>query len=122
MDDNTSKLLEVLATKLGTTTEYIWGILIKQAHVSAITDAISLSITILCGIILYKLHKYFVKKDKDYNNLYERSDELLTILMCVLTIIWAIILVIQTLCIGDIVNGFANPEYWALDQILSKCK
>lgn len=30
MDHNTQKLLEQLAAKLGTTTEYLWGILLKH--------------------------------------------------------------------------------------------
>lgn len=43
MDDKTLEALTTLANKLGTTAEYLWGVLIKQAP---ITVAIELSVMV----------------------------------------------------------------------------
>lgn len=40
MNEQTVKLVEQLAQKLGTTTEYLWNVLIKQAPISAAIDMI----------------------------------------------------------------------------------
>lgn len=35
MEEKTIKLIEQLAQKLGTTTEYLWAVLLKQAPIDA---------------------------------------------------------------------------------------
>ena len=62
MENTALKLLETLATKLGTTTEYVWSVLVKQAPISAITNASYLIIGIIVPILLWKLHLYFYRQ------------------------------------------------------------
>lgn len=42
--------------------------------------------------------------------------------MAIAGIIVALLAVIAFFHIGDVVNGFLNPEYWALDRILKSVK
>jgi hypothetical protein len=42
--------------------------------------------------------------------------------MIALTIIWGVCIIACFFSIGNIINGFFNPEYWALKEILSSCK
>ena len=123
MNDQTTKLIEQLAQKLGTTAEYLWTVLLKQAPISALTDLFYLVITTIIGIGLYKLHKYFCKDGiGEYDNsLYDDNDYVAPV-MIALTIIWGICIIACFFSIGNIINGFVNPEYWALKQILSSCK
>lgn len=127
MNENTAKLIESLAQKLGTTSEYLWGVLLKQAYVAATVTLIQTILTIAFGVVLYKLHKKFSKKrstnNSSYSNsLYYKHEEALVIPMIIGALIWTIFFIAAFLCFGDIINGYFNPEYWALEQVLDKIK
>jgi len=128
MNNQTSELLNQLATKLGTTTQYLWSVLLKQAPISALTTLMYLVIIIVGGFILYGANKRFSKQHKDTTRDYERTTcdyeehEHLGVVMVISLIIWAIAFLVVFLSLSDIINGFFNPEYWALHQILSSVK
>lgn len=42
MNEGTERLLTQLAEKLGTTTEYLWAVLLKQAPIDAIGQLVSI--------------------------------------------------------------------------------
>ncbi len=121
MNDQTTKLVEQLAQKLGTTAEYLWAVLLKQAPISAATDLIYLILVIIGGVLLYKLHKYLSEEGGEYkNSIYCDKEELVVIPMVLVTFLWGVIAIVCFFCIGNIINGFFNPEYWALKEILSQ--
>lgn len=125
MNENTAKLLEQLAQKLGTTSEYLWSILIKQAPVDATVTLIQAFLTILFGLFLWKTHKRLMKKETNdgYTETgYGKYEELAAIPMIIGTLIFVLFFCAAFLCIGDVFNGYFNPEYWALDKILDKIK
>lgn len=123
MNEQTTKLIEQLAQKLGTTTEYLWTVLIKQAPISAATDALCFIFVIIGGIILWRLHKYLSKERGDYkHSIYYEQEEAVIIPMLIVAIIWAICFIACFFSIGNIINGFFNPEYWALKEVLGSCK
>lgn len=111
MDDNTSKLIETLAAKLGTTGEHLWGVLIKQAPISAAFDIAGtvLTLAFLIGLMVwicrYKLDEY---------------DDVLPKYASAAVV--AFILVILTSAAFDGFQrdyaAFYNPEYWALHEVL----
>jgi hypothetical protein len=116
-----SKLLSQLADKLGTTTEYLWGVLIKQAPIDAITTLFQMLLVLLFGIGLWKVHRWLSKSEDDSDcSRYEEYEELAIAPMVIATIVFVILSIVCFFCITDVVNGFLNPEYWALDKILSK--
>jgi len=118
MENTALKLLETLATKLDTTTEYVWSVLIKQAPISAITNVSYLIISIIVPILLWKLHSYFYRQ-KMYESEYS---EFVITLMGALTLLTLICLGVGIALIPSIISGLFNPEYWALQQILSYLK
>ncbi len=123
MNEQATKLIEQLAQKLGTTAEYLWAVLLKQAPVSAMIDLVYLVIVAIMGVGLYKLHKYCTKETGEYKeSIYEDKGELVKPAMVILAIVWGIFFIICFFSIGNIVNGFFNPEYWALKEVLSTCK
>jgi hypothetical protein len=123
MNEQTTKLIEQLAQKLGTTAEYLWTVLLKQAPISAMIDLVYLVIVTIMGVGLYKLHKYCIKETDEYGeNIYENKGELVIPVMVILAIIWAIFFIVYFFSFGNIINGFFNPEYWALKEVLGVCK
>ena len=115
-------LLEKLAEKLGTTTEYLWGVMINQAPISATTTLFQTLLVILFGLGLWKAHKWLMKKEEEGNYAETRYDKYeggAIIPMVIGVIIFVILSIICFCCIGDIVNGYFNPEYWALNKVLN---
>jgi hypothetical protein len=122
MNEQTTKLVEQLAIKLGTTADYLWSVLLKQAPISALTDLIYFMLISIGGIILFKTHKSFSKPGEDtWENKYDKSDGLV-VAMGVIAVIWVLLFIVAFLSLGNVINGFFNPEYWALNQILSNLK
>lgn len=120
MNSETNQMLEKLANKLGTTTEYLWGILVSQAKIDAITTIFQYLIIAIFGIVLYKLNKRF-RIEKDNYTTYEKHDYI-GFIMASCFGIWCILSFIAFLSIGNTVNGLLNPEYWALNEILESIK
>ena len=119
MNEQTTKLIEQLAQKLGTTAEYLWTVLLKQAPISAATDALYFILVIIAGIGLWKLHRYLSKERGEYeHSIYYDQEETVIIPMVIIAIIWGICFIACFFSIGNIINGFFNPEYWALKEVL----
>lgn len=123
-------ILEQLASKLGTTMQYLWSILIKQAYISATITLMQIILVLIAGIVLVRLHIRFSKsttRGTGHNSgrissLYEKHGDILSIPMIIISIVWLILAIACFFCISDVINGYFNPEYWALDTILSKIK
>ncbi len=123
MEKETIKLIETLANKLGTTSQYLWGILVKQAPVDATITLMQIIIVAIAGIALYKTHKRLCQKPKNDNyndSWYEKSDGVLPAIMVVLAVIWGVLAICCFFAINDIFNGYFNPEYWALNYLMEK--
>jgi hypothetical protein len=118
MNDQTTKLLESLALKLGTTAEYLWGALIKQAHVSVISNLLLIVFTIVMGIILLRAHKWASSEYDGYVRYNDDNGVFLTSGMIVFLLIWVGFVIGSIISVDEIITALFNPEYWALKQIL----
>lgn len=125
MNEQTAKLIEQLAQKLGTTTEYLWSVLLKQAQIQAMVTLFQFLLIAIFGYVLLKIHKSLSVK-KDYNGYnetgYSHYEEKVGIPMVVGVVIFAFLAICAFFCIEDVFNGFFNPEYWALSKVLSAVK
>lgn len=121
MNENATKLIEELAHKLGTTSQYLWQVLIKHAKIDATTGLIQAIIVSLFGVVLYKIHKNMMRRDEqDYNGYYRYEGFGLTMIVAFIAFV---IIYFRILCgITDIINGYFDPEYWALHEIISNIK
>lgn len=121
MNEQTIKLLEQLAKKLGTTTEYLWTVLIKQAPIDSTLTLFQILLVIIFGIVLYRVHKRFLKENDntDSRSIYDEYDEYAKYPMFILTIVFAFLIVVSIFSIESVVNGYFHPEYWALNKVLS---
>jgi len=120
MNDNTTKLLEQLSQKMGTTSEYLWKVLLKQAPIDATISLIQTILIIFFGLMLYKIHKYLMKwvDSRGYNG-YEKYEEAASVPMIVGMIVFIILFIYAFCCIENVISGYFNPEYWALNRVLS---
>lgn len=128
MNEQTAKLIEQLSQKLGTTTEYLWAVLLKQAQIQAMVTLFQFLLIAIFGYVLLKIHKSLSVK-KDYNGYngynetgYSHYEEKVGIPMVIGVIIFVILAICAFFCIEDVFNGFLNPEYWALSKALSVVK
>jgi hypothetical protein len=116
MNEQTAKLIEELASKLGTTAEHLWGVLVRQAPISAVTDILT---SILIILLIWVSLKFVQRKTRETEDAPADWDEEGALAAWVIWGIASIIAILCVLCdINYIIAGFANPEYWALKQIL----
>lgn len=122
MDESTLLLLEKMASKLGTTIEFLWGSLLKQAPISAMKHLLFFIITTIVGVLLFILHKRLMKETEiGYSvcSVYDHLKEKATVPMVIGAIIWLIFFLTSLILLEDVITGFINPEYWALNKILN---
>jgi ABC-type sugar transport system permease subunit len=107
-----SQTLDVLGAKFGATGAHLWQILVKQVYVNAMTATfISLMITGLL-VVIYKGYKMAVTQD-DTN-----SQEAFFGVGCFLTVV----AVISWAVTSSYVSQTFNPEYGALETVLTAIK
>lgn len=119
MNDNTAKLIEQLAAKMGTTSEYLWGVLMHQAPVNATITLLQFFLIGVAWYWLYRGHKYLLNEDNKFN--YEDYNGM-NIIMGIVAALLLIITIVAFFSIDLVINGYFNPEFWALDYVLRALK
>lgn len=111
MNEETMKLVEELAAKLGTTAEHLWGVLCRQAPISAVVglarDAALLWLVVLAWRKLSRVN--FDKWDEDLVKGFLYGG---------LAIATAIAVVYAFSSLPMEIAGLFNPEYWAFKQVI----
>lgn len=74
MNEQTEQALQVLAAKLGTTTEYLWQVLINQAKYDILISSIQMVFMAAIVITTIKLHIKFSKLNDRGDNEYYCND------------------------------------------------
>ena len=121
MDDKTLQALTVLAEKLGTTAEYLWGVLLKQAP---ITGAIDLAIMaawvamawLWCRFVLRKTTAPKATDDAPYPKADWREEAAFFSWLSAVALVGVTALIVSS-SFAMAVAALVNPEYWALRQI-----
>lgn len=116
MNELTYRLLQELAEQLGTTTEYLWEVLVSQAPINSLTN-IAMYVLWIVGVIL--IVRYWVRSTED---LWE-TENVVLITFYLLSGVWFVVGFFALLTSAhNTITGFLNPEYWALQQILELMK
>ena len=117
MDDKTAMLLQGLANKLGTTSEYLWGVLLKQAPVYAAINVAEMIATALIAYAYYRSWAWAKGLVKDYDT------EAFGFIYLSLVGVFVLVLALASFfSVGNIVTALMNPEYWAFKQVLAAVK
>jgi hypothetical protein len=111
MDDKTEKLIRDLAEKLGTTSEHLWTVMVRQAPISGVTAIFEAAIMIIAVVAAF----YFVQ-DKTATNAWMGEGAFFAWFGWV---IFTVVVFMAVCCsIEDTVSAIFNPEYWALNKLL----
>jgi len=118
--ENLSKLLEQLAEQLGTTTEYLWQILLNQARIDFIASTFEY---LLCGFLFYLSYRYFKYAwayEDDPENPYSEKGIAVTVIGVMIGVLDLIMFCVLMSYIPMYLASIFNPEYWALQKILEQ--
>ena len=111
-----TELLEKLANELGTTTKYLWSVLLKQARIEIIEWFVMAIIFVAFLIPLYKYIKWIFNKWEDIT---DKDHEVGHVIISGLLGFTLFIFGIVILCsIPNVIDAIFNPEYWALKQVI----
>lgn len=122
MDEKFQQLIEVLAAKLGTTAEHLWGVLVRQAPISGAVDlvlCIVIAVVTAWWVALVKRKTTCPPETEScrYPTAEWREEgAFLAWLTAVIAGVLAMVFIIGSA--QGIVAAFANPEYWALKQLV----
>jgi ABC-type Fe3+ transport system permease subunit len=123
MSEKTEQLIRELADKLGTTTEHLWGVMVRQATISGLTDLALVLLVLVATAALFvvtaKKTRTPAKTESDKYPKPEWEDEA-AIAAWTISIIFMVVAVVTILiAAGSITAALLNPEYWALKQLLN---
>ena len=114
-------LLRNLASQLGTTTEYLWEVLVKQAPIDATINLIQCLSVFPFLFLFYKWYKWISNnKEKLYNN--NELETLHYVGLYLVGLLLTICTVGSIITLPTVLSGYLNPEYWALNQLLEVLK
>jgi hypothetical protein len=122
MDDKTLQALTAMAQKLGTTAEYLWGVLLRQAPISGAID-LAIMVFLVGASVLWArfVNKKTTCHPPTEENRYTRADwEEEGAFLAWLSVggLLVISFVVISGSLATTVAALFNPEYWALRQIL----
>lgn len=116
--------LNGLAEGLKTTSEHVYGILVRQAFIDSIIGVLTIVfLLIITPIVLYYAKKlyFFFKKESDNPDTYDTSGYEAGMAITVIASLLFIFVVCMRVfsLISPITTGFLNPEYQATERITS---
>lgn len=117
--------LDALAEKLGTTGEYLWEVLVRQAEIQVYQDLLTSAVLFICGGVLLALGLYLLKQstsyvwggnEDSYTTMSGRANRKTGAFFS-----WAgslFFLILSLSHAASLLTPLLNPEYWALKQVL----
>jgi hypothetical protein len=122
MNAETLNVITLLANKLGTTAEYLWGVLLKQAPISGTIDLMIMGAWLIIAVMWSKfVYKKTKPPEATENDRYPDAEWNSEPAFCAwvsAALLWVTVGLTVSDSIGGAVAALVNPEYWALRQIL----
>jgi hypothetical protein len=120
MSEELNKELASLASKLGTSVEHLWGVMVKQAYIDGISSLVTTLVCLLLGVAV--VHGFFyVRRNFKSTPHHERThpfDFLMDPLGFV--VIGVILLAIFAVASDNfywVISDFWNPEFYAMRHL-----
>lgn len=113
VNPETVNLLRDLADRLGTTSERLWEVMVRQAPISSATTAALLLVGWVAVVSVAKLG--WAKRAILQSDAYEFHSIVLGTFLAVSTLA---LIIVSVFSVNMIVTGFLNPEYVPLREIL----
>jgi formate-dependent nitrite reductase membrane component NrfD len=116
MDPELLKRIEVLAEKLGVTADHLWSVMLRQAQIETWMMASSLLLGIVGLALVVPMLKRAIHYDKKHENGLAFVSGAGAVLIGIASIGFVMTAVV------NLPTLIANPEYWALKDLLSKVR
>ena len=108
--------IDALARKLGVAASEVYRVLIAQARVSAIKSVIVLVLMLaLIAFAVWITRKVF----KDWDKLEYDAEFGVALFVVILDLCAFVAVFFVGAAVSNIISALANPQFWALDYILS---
>jgi archaellum biogenesis protein FlaJ (TadC family) len=121
--DKVVSALTVLAKGLKQPAEHVYAVLVKHQIIKAISLLIFPILTIICLLVIFKYEPKSRWEDKPYSRSDEdRSWNRSATIVVIVSILGVVFLIITCIFFEDIIQGFLNPEYGAIEKILDIVK
>lgn len=124
MNDSLQTVLAALATKLGTTAEHLYGVLVKQAYIAAVTDLlfamVYVGFTLFFASVVRRKTSVPVSDGRYVQPEWAADGAFFA--HAAVWVLAAIGVLVVGSCIHTVTTVLLNPEYWALNKILSALK
>lgn len=120
--EKVAELLKALALELGTTVEHLWGVLVRQAFFAGIMDSIYI---VLLGIYLgfwWKIWLYIKGCSEERDRVGYGNNMWVSAYVGHVVLGLAVVLLLLPQAIYGVLYEFGNPEYFALNKILTLLK
>ena len=123
MDDKTLSTLTALAQKLGTTGEYLWGVLLKQAPITGSIDLAVMATWVVAVVCYFRFVRRMTKKPaatdaNKWPGAQWSNEEGVWLAWTTVVVAGLLTALIVGVSLSSTVAALLNPEYWALKQIL----
>lgn len=122
MNEQTVALLQELANKLGTTSEYLWVVLIKQAPIQGTVMLVQYILTIAAIAAVWKWRRQIATGITAAFDEGEGIEVMTAIALSIGGVVSGVWLIACLFSMDTMVTAFMNPEYWALNKVLSTIK
>lgn len=122
IDDKTAELIKSLASKLGTTADHLWGVLVHQAPITATVDVLtSIAFIVVTVIWMRTVAKKTKTPPETVDDRYPRAewdDDVAVFFswlsVAILTVLCAVFV---SVALQEAATALFNPEYWAMSQL-----
>ncbi len=109
MTNNLVDAINLLSQKLETPAAVLWTALMRQAKI----EAYSSIFLFCCGMILTIIFaRFWIKGIKE-------CEEGKMLASAIATCLFSLFLIIALCCASDTLSGLYNPEYWAINHLIS---
>lgn len=116
MNEQILQRIDALAAKLGTTAQYLWGVLIRQARIEVIENIICIAVFVAFGYAMFRVCAKYAHAWEDCDNF----PEAMASVFSGIAVVICMIVVAVAFC--SIWTPLLNPEFWALKQVLGAAK
>ena len=121
MMDNTTQTaaqaIDALASKLAVPATHLWAVLVRQVPINAAIQVGYLTIAAVVTWLTYRFARAHWYDETDDRN-YDADGDLRRLLLSAVLVVLGLWLIIQGASVIEALGYLANPEYFALQQVL----
>lgn len=112
--DKFGDAIKQMAVALKTPVEHVYEVLVRQQVVNSFISIGYLVLLVICAVLIWKC---YIKGNEMYS---ESGDDCFVVIAVIASVLWGVFVIVffASGSFGDIFQGFVNPEYGAIRDIM----